>query len=113
MKIKNLIALVFVIVQLQSAQAQNLRSFLKSCAWGVIGGASVGVVSLALENKPSESWNNVAKGASLGLYAGIAYGLYNINNNPTTYQQPDFAVVPDLIDGKVDGARIVGTVWNF
>lgn len=55
--------------------AQDMRSFLKTCAVGTGAGALIGTMSLVLTNKPSENLNNIAKGASLGLYAGIIYGL--------------------------------------
>lgn len=113
MKIKSLIVFLLVILQVQIASAQDLKSFLKNCVWGVIGGASVGVISLAFTDKPSESWNNVTKGASLGLYVGMAYGLSQINNTPTEDQHPDFTIIPDLHEGKLNGAHIVGTVLNF
>lgn len=113
MKIKFFFTIIVILFQVQVVLAQDLKSFLKSCAWGVIGGASAGIVSLAFTDKPSESWNNVAKGASLGLYVGIGYGLYQINRSPTTYQQPDFAIIPNIKEGKLNGAQIIGTVLDF
>ncbi|WII71131.1 hypothetical protein QJS83_11730 [Bdellovibrio sp. 22V] len=95
------------------SHAQGLQAFLKSCAWGTLGGAAVGVASLAVEDQPGESWNNVARGASLGLYAGIAYGLYQANKEPKTYQQPDFAVFPKMDNGSVDGIEVSATIVNF
>jgi len=103
-----------LILQTQTVFANDLRTFLKNCAWGTIGGAAVGVASLAFTDKPSESWSNVAKGASLGLYAGIAYGLYQINKEPTTqYQQPDFALFPTLKEGKVESIHVTSTIYEF
>lgn len=110
---KILAVLILVMIQTQSAQAQSLRNFLATCGWGVVGGAALGVVSLAAEDKPSESWNNVARGASLGLYAGIAYGLYTMNRQPATYQQPDFAIIPTFEKGQVEGVRITKTLFDF
>lgn len=94
--------------------AQDLKEFLKTSGWGLLGGATLGVVSLAFSDKPSESWNNVARGASLGLYAGIGYGLYRINRpEVNSYQSPDFALVPAFKQGQVDGLQVVGTLWQF
>lgn len=106
-----LFALLFF--QVPQAQAQNLRSFVKSCAWGTLLGAGAGVVSLAFVDKPGESWGNVAKGASLGLYSGIAYGLYDMNREPEKYQQPDFAIAPTFAEGKVDGVQMAGVIYSF
>lgn len=49
--------------------------FLKRCAWGTGVGAGIGLLSLGIEDHPYEHWSNVARGASLGLYGGILYGL--------------------------------------
>ncbi|MGZ3769034.1 MAG: hypothetical protein ACXVCP_00030 [Bdellovibrio sp.] len=113
MKIKFSFLFFIFLLSVQRVQAQDLRSFLKSCAYGTIGGASVGVVSLAFADKPSDSWNNVTRGASLGLYAGIAYGLYDYNKSTETYQHPDFAIIPNLNNGKIEGAKVMGTFWNY
>lgn len=113
MKSKSLIA-ILVFIFAQNLHAQELKTFLKSCGWGTIFGATAGVVSLAFTDKPSESWGNVSRGASLGLYAGIAYGLYNVNTPPqTTHQAPDFAVFPNFKEGKIDGVSVTSTVFNF
>ena len=94
--------------------AADLKRFLKSCAWGTVLGAGAGVVSLALTDKPSENWNNVAKGASLGLYAGIAYGVYQINAPAPQYDQhPDFSMAPQFHEGKVDGIQVTGMLYSF
>ncbi|KHD87323.1 MAG: hypothetical protein OM95_14995 [Bdellovibrio sp. ArHS] len=108
------IFIIFAIVcQFQSVHAEGLRDFLKSCAWGTLGGAAAGVVSLAMEDKPSESWNNVAKGASLGLYAGVAYGLVKMNQEPKMQQAPDFAIIPHFEEGKIEGIKITKTILDF
>lgn len=91
--------------------AANIRSFLNNCAWGVVGGASAGVVSLAFTDKPSESWNNVAKGASLGLYAGIAYGLYQLKQD--SEEQPLVFFVPSFENGQLNNLLLSGVVLHF
>lgn len=105
--------IVVILLQTQSVFAQDLKAFLKSCAWGALGGATVGVVSLAFTDKPSESWGNVAKGASLGLYAGIGYGIYKMNKESSEYPQSDFAVLPHFNEGHVSGVQIFATVFKF
>lgn len=60
------------------AKAAELRDFLMSCAYGTAAGALVGLATLAFSEDPSKNFSNVAKGASLGLYAGIGMGLYMI-----------------------------------
>lgn len=58
------------------AQAAELREFLMSCVYGAGIGALAGTTLLAFSDKPSENLNSIARGASLGLYAGAAVGLY-------------------------------------
>ena len=94
--------------------AADLQAFLKSCAYGTAGGAVAGVVTLAFTDKPSENGRNVAKGASLGLYAGIIYGLVQMNKSPTAKEPlSDYAVIPLLSDNRVDGAFVQVSVLNF
>ena len=56
----------------------DMSVFLKSCGYGTLGGAALGAVSLAFVDNPNSKVSNIAKGASLGLYAGIGYGIYQI-----------------------------------
>ena len=110
---KIILTLCLLLSQAPRAQAADLRSFVKNCAWGTLLGAGAGVVSLAFVDKPGDSWSNVAKGASLGLYAGIGYGLYDANREPEKYQQPDFAIAPTFVEGKVDGVQMAGVLYSF
>lgn len=102
-----------LLFQAQVVFAKDLRGFLINCAWGTLGGAAAGVVSLAVVDKPSESWGNVAKGASLGLYAGIAYGLIQLNKESTTEGQADFAIFPEVKHGQISGVQMAATVVRF
>lgn len=58
------------------ARANATREFVLSCTYGVIAGTMMGAATLAFSNKPSEHLYRVARGASLGLYAGILLGAY-------------------------------------
>ena len=49
-----------------------------SCTYGVLAGTLVGAATLAFEDQPGDKLYKVARGASLGLYAGIFLGLYVI-----------------------------------
>ncbi len=64
----------------KAGPAENMSTFLSSCAYGTLGGAALGLATLAWSENPNGKINNVARGASLGLYAGIAYGAYLVNN---------------------------------
>ena len=94
---KSSILVFTLLLSAVSASAANLQTFLKHCAYGTLFGAGAGVVSLALADKPSDSTGNIAKGASLGLYAGIGYGIYKLNEVPpptNTIVDPYAALVP-------------------
>ncbi|MEK7355871.1 MAG: hypothetical protein AAB250_05450 [Bdellovibrionota bacterium] len=53
-----------------------MRDFILSCSYGVLAGTLVGAATLAFSDKPGDNLNKVARGASIGLYAGILLGLY-------------------------------------
>jgi hypothetical protein len=61
------------------ASADDFHEFIMSCSYGVLAGTLVGAASLAFESQPGKNLNNVARGASLGLYAGILLGFYVIS----------------------------------
>jgi hypothetical protein len=94
MKLAFLIFSLISNLALAEASNNNLKKFLVSCGYGTVGGAAVGLVSLAFESSPQTKLNNIAKGASLGLYAGIGYGLYQIYGAKDDKQEIKWAVLP-------------------
>jgi hypothetical protein len=110
-------------------KAAELRDFLMSCAYGTAAGALVGLATLAFSEDPSKNFSNVAKGASLGLYAGIGMGLYmiygdgsslgttamNYSTQDTLKQMsaPKLALIPEWKDSKVDGLRLQVQIAQF
>ncbi len=72
---KVLFAAAIVLFTSQSL-ASELRTLLLSSAYGAGAGALVGVTALAFSDNPGQNINLVARGASLGLYAGLAVGIY-------------------------------------
>jgi hypothetical protein len=118
MKTKTVIISLMLLVGI-SSPAADFSQFLKACGYGALVGAGVGVVSLALENKPSDHYANVTRGASLGLYGGIAYGAYLLNPPREHKMHNDIemgtqtVIVPKFTQAKVDGLEINSTVYNF
>ena len=109
---KSILITLVLLVQTSVCSAADLKSFLKTCAWGTLGGAAAGMVSMAFSDKPGDSWSNVAKGASLGLYAGIGYGFYQANKNPQPV--PAYSVTPQFSKkGQVEGLQMTSTVYEF
>lgn len=52
------------------------KEFMTSVTYGVLAGTLVGAATLAFEDRPGDNLQRVARGASIGLYLGIALGLY-------------------------------------
>lgn len=87
-----------------------------SCSYGVLAGTLVGVASLAFEDQPGKNLNHVARGASIGLYAGILLGLYAIYLVPEE-GEGDIARVslaPTLNPAQqMDGAQAQMSIWRW
>lgn len=56
------------------------KAFLVICTYGTVGGALLGFASMAFGSNSRA----IAQGASLGLYAGIAFGTYVITSHGKT-----------------------------
>jgi hypothetical protein len=114
----------------QPAKADSGHEFIMSVTYGTLAGTLLGVASLAFVSKPSDKLQNVARGASLGLYAGILLGLYVIYAVPDENEElnrllppeegasPETRHIPIVYPmfsdtGKIDGAAIQMNVWNF
>lgn len=78
------------------ADAQSLagKEFILSCTYGVLAGTLVGFASLAFTDQPGENLNRVARGASLGLYLGIALGAYVVYGVPNDMEEQDILQQP-------------------
>lgn len=81
----------------QLANAEELKNFLLSCAYGTAAGAALGLSTVAFAEDPSSKTVNIAKGASLGLYAGMAIGWYmnygpqkNYNSEVTSHSDKNW-----------------------
>ncbi len=57
-------------------EAGPAREILLTSTYGVLAGAIVGLASIAFYSSPASHLQNVAIGASIGLYMGIALGAY-------------------------------------
>lgn len=117
------------------AQAEPMREFIMSCSYGVLAGTLVGAASLAFTDQPGDNLNRVARGASLGLYAGIALGFYVAymipNEEPPghMYEAPGYlpregswkarktlpkiTLLPTFSEKGMDGAMVNWRVMSF
>ena len=106
-------------------QSTAMREFIMSCTYGVLAGTLVGAAMLAFTDQPGDNLNKVARGASLGLYAGIMLGVYVVYIVPGQLEQNEdyliglpppedearnrLQVFPMISERGVDG---VGAIWN-
>jgi len=120
------ILLVTFFMSSSVSQATPMREFVMSCTYGVLAGTLVGAASLAFTKQPGENLHRVARGASLGLYAGIALGFYVVygvsdetesTEDPVVFSRkkfPKLAVLPTLTErGHVDGAQFQYQMLSF
>jgi len=102
------------------------REFIMSCTYGVMAGTLVGVASLAFTTQPSENLNRVARGASIGLYAGILLGLYVVYIVPGLEEEPqpeeqigklqdkiNFSITPLYREHLRASAELTGAQANY
>ena len=124
-------ALITIAMTAVPARADNnMREFIMSCTYGVLAGTLVGAAMLAFTNQPGEHLNKVARGASIGLYAGIILGVYVVYGVDEKEPEPEllngpsegwrdrriatrWALLPTLHNQRPDGAGITGTVYSF
>ncbi len=118
--IRGLMALLLIAsVAPVRVQAEPVHEFLMSCTYGALAGTVIGAASLAFSQNPGQDLNAVARGASLGLYAGIILGIYVVYGVPsqkTTSNQSslNFWLQPMFSSGlKLTGAQLQWQVAHF
>lgn len=92
-------------------KAGDLQEFVRSCTYGMIAGALVGTASLAFSEDPSSNLNPIARGASLGLYAGIGIGLYQVNQ--PNKDSSDYVLIPMIYKSHNQSVNIGAQVNLF
>lgn len=108
-----LIAILMAITPKQ-AKAADVQGFLKNCGWGTLAGAGAGILSLAFEDRPSDHTINIARGASLGLYGGIIYGVIELQNERRMKESSSYGLIPSFDKNwNLEGAKLEGIVARF
>jgi hypothetical protein len=109
--------LVFVALTLvcppQEAKAEAMREFVLSCSYGVLAGTLVGAATLAFSSKPGDNLNKIARGASLGLYAGIILGLYVVYGGPGESEDDLGALGSFDFGHSSDELRLTQSAWGL
>ncbi len=109
------------------SHAGTVKEFITASTYGVLTGTLVGVASLAFSDQPGDNLQNVARGASLGLYLGIALGAYVVYGVPSQdepeYDESELAlpeartlkfnIGPTIANNKFDGVMMHWHVATF
>lgn len=112
---RKIIGLVFVLLfgtfSMEESRAEmdpKMKALASMALYGTIGGVLLGTASLAFGTEP----RSIAKGASLGLYAGLLFGGYVVvshvmkksrdNQPPPQDYYPEEADTPYIDDGDAD-----------
>ncbi len=104
------------------AFADPAKDFVMSCTYGVLAGTLVGTATLAFTDKPGDNLNRIARGASIGLYAGILLGLYVVNLSapgaedeqvPANVQIPKLQVYPIVSERGIEGGAVQYSLFKF
>lgn len=119
------IFLIFIIIfTVSEVSAEPAKEFVMSCIYGTLAGTIIGAASLATVDNPSDNLQRIARGASLGLYAGILLGAYVVYAVPDEDEQlndvlsPEASFFPRVYpmltnDLKIHGVSLNFTVANF
>ena len=107
-----------------SASATPLREFLLTSSYGAMAGTVVGAATLAFADRPGDKLQRIARGTSVGLYAGMALGIYIITMVPDGPRYPydyqiqkepppasTFAVLPKV--SLKEQTAILHVQWRF
>ena len=109
---------------IEVAKADPAKDFVMSCTYGVLAGTLVGTATLAFADKPGDNLNRIARGASIGLYAGILLGLYVVNlssapaddDTPANVKNeiPRLQIYPLISEHNgLEGGAVRYSVFNF
>jgi hypothetical protein len=79
----------------QNRGSGPMKEFVTACTYGVLAGTLVGTATLAFEEKPGDNLQNVARGASIGLYSGILLGLYVVYIVPDQMEKEKMRMYED------------------
>ncbi len=89
-----------------SAHAQALEVVFKDGLWGAGIGTTIALASWSLSDQSTDELRKqLTRGASLGLLAGVGYGLYEVNSGNSLFSQTPPAE-PSLLSYQVSSHRL-------
>jgi hypothetical protein len=107
-----ILALSFsLLLPVEQARAEAMHEFIISSTYGALAGGLVGAASLAFSDRPGDNLNRVARGTSLGLYAGMLLGLYVIYGVPSEKDDPSSAGLVRIEPGARFTAAVHTPRW--
>lgn len=120
-----MVVVLFIYSGPTAAVDKSGKEFIMACTYGVLAGTLVGAASLAFTSQPGQNLQLVARGASLGLYAGILLGVYVVyivpsletpedDNAPLpTMREPKFDIMPTMSPKGMDGMQAQFRLMSF
>ena len=104
--------------QMPNQNSQAMREFILSCSYGVMAGTLVGAATLAFSDRPGSNLNRIARGASIGLYAGILLGVFVVYGGNSAPDEDEVlrqygwqGGVNSLSSGDSRGSAGSGAAW--
>jgi hypothetical protein len=91
---KKLVVLFIMIISLtmmpqKSDAASSLQIVAEDALWGCLIGTLVGTATLAFHmDDAGDHLENIAYGASIGLFAGVGFGVYELRPLFQAYKDP-------------------------
>lgn len=71
------------------AASSSLEVVLVDSLWGAGIGALAGAATLAFVDEPSDHTARIYQGAAIGLFLGMAFGVYELSPMFSSYTKPD------------------------
>ncbi len=100
-RLKILCLFLSILAGFSKVYAEPLQDAFRYGTYGLVAGAIVGGASMAFSEDPGSRLSPVAKGASLGLYAGLIVAIYkNVEPNEKDHQFDVFPVGFQTSDKK-------------
>lgn len=88
MIISIVLALSLFSLPAESFAASQLQVVAEDSLWGALIGGLVGTAALAFRDHPSDHYDLIYKGTSVGLVCGVAFGIYEISPVFYGYRDP-------------------------
>ncbi len=79
---------MFSLPNVSRAASSSLEVVLVDSLWGAGIGALAGTASLAFMDHPSDHYERIYQGAAVGLFIGLAFGVYELSPMFYSYTTP-------------------------